>query len=265
MAFLGILDRPESTGDRFAKAFSGAGQAIGQGVVKHFEEQKQKQQRAKSAQILFQLTGLDVNDLGGADPETFRELVKLGAGKSLELDKIAGKERIEMIKADAKLAQQKQKEADTLEQVAGADNTINQLLEIVDRGSVGYGSVWQASLNPFAEQARGDTAEFDSLTGGLESHLVDLVSRGTLSNARFKYITQTLLPKSNDSVATIKGKLSGIRKVLVDEVSQISADSTQEDEGPKELTLDVLQKIKAQAGGDVQKAKRIAKKMGYSV
>ena len=64
----------------------------------------------------------------------------------------------------------------------------------------------------------GDTAkaysQFTSLTGALEALLVEKVNRGALSNTRFKYIVETLLPKPSDSQADITGKLEGLATIL---------------------------------------------------
>jgi len=92
-----------------------------------------------------------------------------------------------------------------------AQKAFNRISEITNSGNVGLGS---GALSMFGGKSAQDTGEFSSLTGGLESLLVDKVSKGTLSNARFDYIVKTLLPKPDDSEATIKGKLKGLAEVL---------------------------------------------------
>lgn len=57
-------------------------------------------------------------------------------------------------------------------------------------------------------------SQFTSLSGALESLLVEKVNRGTLAKERFKYITETLLPKPSDSQADIEGKLLGLATML---------------------------------------------------
>lgn len=66
----------------------------------------------------------------------------------------------------------------------------------------------------FGGETAKNFSKFTSLTGGLESFLVEMVNRGTLSNTRFQYITQTLLPKPEDSQADISGKLEGLAMIL---------------------------------------------------
>lgn len=78
----------------------------------------------------------------------------------------------------------------------------------------------------------GETAkaysEFSSLTGALESLLVEKVNRGALSNARFKYITETLLPKPSDSQADIEGKLTGLATILELDPSALKGTTSKE-------------------------------------
>ena len=64
----------------------------------------------------------------------------------------------------------------------------------------------------------GDTAKsyakFTSLTGALEAILVEQVSGGRLSDVRFKYIVEQLLPKPSDTQSEITGKLEGLATML---------------------------------------------------
>ncbi len=93
----------------------------------------------------------------------------------------------------------------------------NRLVELIP--DVGRSGIVTSKLG-------GETAkaysEFTSLTGGLESFLVEMVNRGTLSNVRFKYITETLLPKPSDSQEDIKGKMEGLATILDLDPSQLS-------------------------------------------
>ena len=64
----------------------------------------------------------------------------------------------------------------------------------------------------------GDTAKafakFTTLTGALEALLVEQVNRGALSNVRFSYIKNDLLPTPSDTQAEITGKLEGLATIL---------------------------------------------------
>jgi hypothetical protein len=81
-------------------------------------------------------------------------------------------------------------------------------------------------------ETAGAYSEFTSLTGALEALLVDKVSRGTLSNARFKYITETLLPKPSDSQEDIKGKLKGVATILELDPSSLGLKKSDQKEDP---------------------------------
>lgn len=76
-------------------------------------------------------------------------------------------------------------------------------------------------------------AEFSSLTGALESLLVEKVNKGALSNTRFKYITETLLPKPSDTQSEIKGKLKGLATILeLDPSALLGKDEIKEKKDP---------------------------------
>lgn len=105
-----------------------------------------------------------------------------------------------------------QKEIKESESKEIAQDSLNRMSEILKGGKLGLGSKLKSKA--FGGETAEQVGEFESLSGALEALLVDKVSRGTLSNARFKYITDTLLPKANDREATIKGKLKALSKEL---------------------------------------------------
>jgi hypothetical protein len=86
----------------------------------------------------------------------------------------------------------------------------------------------------------GDTAKsfakFQTLTGALESHLVELVNRGTLSNTRFKYITEQLLPKPSDSQKEIQGKLEGLALMLDLDATALGVEPSKDSKGRPSLS-----------------------------
>lgn len=86
----------------------------------------------------------------------------------------------------------------------------------------------------------GDTAKsfakFQTLTGALESHLVELVNRGTLSNTRFKYITEQLLPKPSDTQKEIQGKLEGLALMLDLDGTALGIESSKDSKGRPSLS-----------------------------
>lgn len=88
-----------------------------------------------------------------------------------------------------------------------AQKAFNRMGELLKKGNIGFGSGFYALAGG---QTAEDVGEFSSLTGALEAILKDKVSKGVLSKDRFNYIIQTLLPKPDDRLATIKGKLKGL-------------------------------------------------------
>ena len=110
--------------------------------------------------------------------------------------------------------------------------SFNTLAQILKKGNIGRGAKAKAL---FGRETAKDVGAFESASGGLEAMLVDMVSRGTLSNARFKYITETLLPQPNDTDARIKGKLKSLADLLQLDASALSDESketTEQNERP---------------------------------
>lgn len=126
-----------------------------------------------------------------------------------QLAKMQGNEPKEPSVAEKKFAKEQEDEANVRRTAQTSFNTLNRLLK---RGNVGFGSSAIGSVIG-GDYAR-DVGEFQTAAGGLEAMLVDMVSRGTLSNSRFEYITENLLPKPTDRQATIEGKLKALGDLL---------------------------------------------------
>jgi hypothetical protein len=96
-----------------------------------------------------------------------------------------------------------------------AQKSFNGLVDILKKGNVGSGGGYGTSFfSKFPGETSKDVGKFQSLSGGIESMLVDMVSRGALSQSRFEYITKTLIPTPTDNADTIQGKLEGLAEIL---------------------------------------------------
>ncbi len=184
-----------SFGQRFSNAV-GTGLQMGNQMMQEHEAQAQNKQ---ASQMASQMLGFDVS---GLDPQTRNQLVmeafKQQGAQNLQSNKFAN----EMQKTNAK-----EDEKDESHQLT--QNAFNRIVELVP--SLGRGS---DIMGMFGGKTAEKSGEFTSLTGALESHLVEMVNKGTLSNTRFKYITETLLPKPTDTQDMIKGKLKGLATIL---------------------------------------------------
>jgi hypothetical protein len=105
-----------------------------------------------------------------------------------------------------------EKKDDSAEIKNTAQTSFNEMASLYKSGNLGIGSGVKGTL--FGGKYAKDPAKFKTLTGGLEAMLVDMVSRGTLSNARFRYITEDLLPKPTDRDAEIEGKMEALADIL---------------------------------------------------
>lgn len=155
--------------------------------------EKLKTEKEQKQQLNDALTLVDASDLEQDEKEALR--LKINSGEA-SYDAIK-----HVLKPNKELIKKKEAEED----LKRGQTVFNELSALVPQ--VG-------KLKVPASYAGSDTAKafakFTSLNGGLESVLVDMVSRGTLSNTRFNYIKNELLPQPSDTQATIRGKLEGL-------------------------------------------------------
>jgi len=140
---------------------------------------------------------IDASDLDHEQKQKLRDRVNNGEASSKAIQQVLKPNR-ERIK--------KEEEAESKEVTQTAFNELAELIPQVGRSGI------------LTSKLGGDTAkayaQFTSLTGALEALLVEKVNRGALSNSRFRYITETLLPKPSDTQAEIEGKLYGLSTIL---------------------------------------------------
>jgi hypothetical protein len=187
--------KPKSKKEQFAEAFSNIAQEASQFALGQQQLAAQSKAEREKEEFTSQLRGKRDLDL-----ETLKGQNKL----ILENDRWTGKKLLEDIKKVHNSASENQIKETGQKAFDIAANTLK-------KGNLGIGS---GIYSAFGGETARDTGEFQTALGGLEAMLVDMVSRGTLSNARFQYITQDLLPKPTDSQNTIKGKLTSLASIL---------------------------------------------------
>lgn len=129
----------------------------------------------------------------------------LGAGLSQGL----GKSADFAMKMNLQQAKQKEKETNALaEAMQTASSSIDTLENLINKPGIGLLS----QLNPSAE-ARRNRGLFQSTTSGIIPIFKSLFPRG-MTQTEFKYITDTYIPQSHDTEATIRGKIEGLKNIL---------------------------------------------------
>lgn len=213
-----IFQEPEDQGQQFIRSIAqgfggGLSQGIGAGLQQMLE---QKQQEQKTAQ-LFQALGLKSPSVSKETQSA--EIPQASSPAESPLQNLTEEQILAASIINPQLggtlsnlykAQQK-KQLEKRSEETG-QHALDRMSELLKEGNVGLGSKIKGKV--LGGKTAEDVGEFESLSGALEALLVDKVSRGTLSNARFKYITETLLPKPNDRQATIRGKLKALSKEL---------------------------------------------------
>ena len=169
---------------------------LGQSAMDRKRQLNENQMRSQEDETISRLLGEEFHGIN--DPALRKAIVESKLKGQVEQQKAFGKQFSEQ--------QEHGRIKDT------AQRSFNTMASLLKEGRLGMGSGVKSTL--FGGQTAEDSGQFQSAAGGLEAILVDMVSRGTLSNARFKYITETLLPKPTDREKEIKGKMKALAEML---------------------------------------------------
>lgn len=205
-----ILPGAPGFGSQLGQALGGG---VSQGISASLNQMLEQKQQQKKTQDLLRSLGVQLPSEAGAS------IPQASAPAQGNLPKLTQEQVLaasimnpQLAPALSSIYKNQQKEGKEEESKKIAQESFDRMNEILNKGNLGLGSKLKGKV--FGKETAEDVGEFESLSGALEALLVDKVSRGTLSNARFKYITETLLPKPNDRQATIKGKLKALSKEL---------------------------------------------------
>lgn len=251
-----VLPGAPGFGSQLGQALGGG---ISQGISANLQQMlEQKQQQQKMNSLLSALgIGSQRSQASQSSEDLSATLGKSSATNEAAIPRLTQEQVLAgsiinpaLAPALSSLYKTQQKEVEKEQSKEVAQDAFNRMNEIFERGNLGLGS-GLAITGKTAE----DVGEFETLGGALESLLKDQVSKGTLSNARFKYITERLLPKPTDSSSKIRGKLRGLAKEL--------KLNPPEGLSEKKLDHDTAMQILEQAKGDKEKARKIARSKGY--
>jgi hypothetical protein len=209
-----IIDNPEKTDNPYAKAILGAGQ----GYMNAQQNQKEKMMEELQNQMKMQ-------------QEEKLQQQRFGFVKQMQQEKF-GNESSKNDKDFLNQLELEDKKHDHAKELQGLKPKSKEELEreSLDKVKENGQKAWNNSVRLlkgknlgrlsnawgfFGGQTGRDIGEFQSTMGALESMLVHFINpSGSMSDTRFKYITENLLPKYDDSDAVIEGKLIGLAKIL---------------------------------------------------
>lgn len=257
-------DQGQLLAQQIAQGFGGG---LSQGISVGLQQMlDQKAQEQKTAQLMSALglsvpsnrmesVGVEIPQASAPAQSPLKNLTEEQVVAASILNPQLGSTLSNLYKAQQKKGEEKRSEE-------SGQYALNRMSELLKKGNLGFGAKVKQK---FGGETAEDVGEFESLSGALEALLVDKVSRGTLSNARFKYITETLLPKPNDREATIRGKLKALSKELGLETPELLSESKyfkKVQKGTK-LSDEEAKKIFKRAGNDPDKARQLAEQLGY--
>ncbi len=250
-----ILPRHETAAGRIGRA---AGEGFTEGVSEGQEEKRKSKEREFAEAFRVKKEKHEMAKIAAqADLDKDRDIEKFH--QDVELKNIAHKQAKEL----AGVKQQQQQNIKRQEKIAplqGAMQTIEDMRGLKNKGNLGRGS---QILGMFDPDVRKDRAEYSQLGKSLISFASSIPIR---NKAEFEVLAHDLYDpsKSDDE---IEGILNGMEKIIHRSMeSEILGEGEEENaEGSKELDAEAMQKIRRLSNGDKEKAKVIAKKMGYRI
>lgn len=211
----------------------GLSQGIGAGINQFLQQKQQKQSGTALAEYLGQ-------------PEMASALSQLPKEIHVELAKAYGRQK-QHTEADSSVAQQ----------------ALNRMAELIPETGA---SILPAWASPTSKGA-GNRAEFESQKASLISLLRDKVNKGVLTNQKFEFIKNELLPSHGDRKEIKRRKLKAIGEQLGLDVSALQEGASEgnlKKVAPgTQLSKEEAQNIFKKAGNNPEKARKIAQQLGY--
>lgn len=164
------------------------------------------------------------------------------------------------------LKQSHEKEQEKLKTKENLSSTLGEMTDTLLQGRLGY------TAKRLSTKGRRDTQYFDTLGTQLESIGKEMVSKGVLSAPRFAYLLGNL-PSSGKTDASNAGAIEAWAKELELEVPGIeklktlyeSKEDAKKIKPGTKISEDEMMRLYKKTGGDKEKMKQVAKKMGYDI
>lgn len=228
-------------------------------AVEHLQGRQQKQQQSDK---VSELLGQDVSGISPQLQEKLLEL-KMREQSALEVQKLKGEQlagRESNQKNQEKFDVQQQKQNEKIATFENALETINEMRSISSKGNLGRGS---QIFGYFGGETSKDRGQYEQLG----KSLIQLSTNIPIRNQReFETLAHNLYNPSLPD-AQREGILDSMESLINRSLQAVSPheEELESETELKPLDQEVMQKIYKLSGGDKAKAKRIAKKMGYSI
>lgn len=286
-----ILEDQPSFASQFLRSSMQTGTALGKELAGEYFSQKENKKRSKEFEDIFGFrapSGVDIADLSSkliaqrekdkSKSSFYKELLGDGFGMSenggtSEFSSLSPQQETALaltnpnaFNAYLNLKQNQEKSQQKVQEKQNLEKTLEEMTNTLLEGRLGY------TPKRFAAKGRRDVQYFDTLGTQLESIGKEMVSKGVLSAPRFAYLLSNL-PSSNKTDAANAGSIEAWAQELGLEVPEIeklkslyeSPEDLKKVKPGTPLDLEIMEKIYKKTGGDKEKAKSVAKKMGYKV
>jgi hypothetical protein len=191
---LNSMQQPSYSSQLGSALGQGLGQGLSQGIGQYFQMKRQKSQGSALAEYLGKPEM--AQQLGALSPEIQQEVARSAVRQKQEV-------------ASNKEAQQQ---------------SLNSLIGLSKKVS---GTPLGLPISPNLRFG-GEAGEFESQKGQLVSAMRDLINKGILSNQKFQYIVNELLPSHRDKQSVKLHKLKAIGEQLGLDISSIEGENKSE-------------------------------------
>lgn len=257
-----MLPKRQSFGEKI-------GESLGAGITKGFEQAAEKKKLAESNKLKtqekeeerkhdFAKIAEDARLKKDAAVEKFHSDFALNDQKHEQEMKLQG------LKSEKKQNELKNKQREKIVPFENALETLNDMQAIQKRGKLGRGS---GAIGIFDNETAKDREEYSRLGKSLIQMATSIPIR---NQKEFETLAEGIYDPSKSN-AEIEGSLNAMEKIISRSIGEVNedfedefADDLQQKE-LKELDMTAMEKIRNLSGGDKERAKKIAKKMGYKI
>lgn len=241
-----VLPAAPGFGSQLGAALGGGLSQGISGALSSMLEGKKNRRALEGLSPLFKEAGIELTP---EDKETF-----LSSGLKPET----------LVPFISQFAKQKKQES-----ISDTDYTdiLDQMQNMLKEGEAGLGATVKSYLGPLGANARESTARFQSLGTSLLGLAQKVALKQGIRNQReFDTFLKRTIPNATDTVETAMGKVNALRSYI--KTGKLAGKPSEKEtikkvETGSTLDKETAQQILEKAGNDIEKARKLAKQLGY--
>lgn len=254
-----VLPAVPSFGEQLAEILTQAGANIGQGLVKRATRLSDLKitEKLNDPKTSYQ----DKQTLWSKLSPEAREIQKPFLEADLRAAEAQKKEDIKKASSDLEKKEKSEVVLSTVEDM-------RKLIPYTGSTKIPFTSSFNAGPGGLNRTGLEKRSEFDTLAASAASFFRDLETKGQLPQGLFEQVVKPRLPSSELSERENRGRLNGL-EALAKKYGGLEKKAAKEEvrlqkvEKGTKITEDIAKQILSQANGDKEKARELAKGLGY--